>query len=593
MDEKVNILLVDDRVENLLALEAIIERENYQLIKAFSGEEALKYLLKYDFATILLDVQMPGMDGFETAKLIKSREKSKNIPIIFITANNMDSQHIFKGYFVGAMDYILKPFDPYILKAKVEGFVDIYRTNQKLMEQTESLMKKTVELERVNQHLNQSQELITYMAYHDGLTGLPNRRMFHDQVNQLIAEGKAKNHNLALLYMDMDHFKYINDSLGHLLGDQLLQEIAKRLKKCSNNEYFTARLGGDEFVMLLPNTSEQRVVEITGGILSAFQESFHLDAYELHVTTSIGISVFPFDGEDEITLMKNADAALYRSKEQGKNKYQFFHAGMNPNSYKKFTLQNDLRKAVEKKELRLVYQPRIDGKTGAITSVEALLRWNHPRLGMVSPLEFIPLAEETGLILEIGEWVLRTACRQNKAWQDAGMIPIRMAVNFSAKQFLQKELVGVIERILMEVGLSPEWLEIEITETCIMRNVEMVTTVLEEIKRKGIKISLDDFGTGYSSLNYLRKFPLHTLKIDKSFIQDLSNREKEAAALVAAIVSLAGSLNMTVVAEGVETEEQLTILKQLKCEEMQGYLYSPPVEPEVMEKLLTRTAGRK
>ena len=714
--EKINILLVDDRPENLLALEAIIEREDYNLVKAVSGEEALKFLLKYDFAAILLDVQMPGIDGFETAKIIKAREKTKNIPILFITANNVDHKHIFTGYSVGAIDYILKPFDPFILKAKVEGFVELYKMNQKIIQQSEKLAEKSKELEKAYDELSavtaelrvseeianiiyetsidskviidqdgfvlkvnptvkkmfhydvdellgknvfmlftheksqayikevleavkkvdmgnrelkeitatrkdgstfpieiqvgkkfvqdkwivactilditkrkKDEEMITHMAYHDSLTGLANRRLFSDQLTVMLNKAKKMNQPLALMYLDMDRFKYINDSLGHLIGDKVIQEIAKRLARSVEEGGIVARVGGDEFTVLLPNTNREVALELAESILESFKKSFTIDNYKLFLTTSIGISIFPYDGEDSLSLVKNADAALYRAKEQGKNIYKVFHSGMNIQSYRTFMMQSDLRFALERDELELVYQPRVDIESKTISSAEALLRWNHPDWGTIFPSEFIPLAEENGQIVEMGVWVLKAVSKQLKEWKEAGYRQIRIAINFSAKQFLQKDLVDNIQHILKENRMSPNMLEIEITESVIMGNEPTITKTLNKLRKMGIFISIDDFGTGYSSLNYLRRFPVNTLKIDKSFIQDITNTTSKSISIVSTIISLAHSLNMSVIAEGVETEEQLNILKEHRCEEAQGYLFSRPVLPKDFEVFLLRT----
>ena len=333
-EDKINILLVDDRPENLLALEAIIERDDYNLVKASSGEEALKYLLKHDFAAILLDVQMPGMDGFGTAKIIKAREKTKNIPILFITANNMDTEHIFMGYSLGAIDYILKPFDPIILKAKVEGFVEIYKMKQTLIHQAYALEEKN--------------KVIEYMAFHDGLTGLPNRRMFNDQLILKLNRAKRMKQTFGIMYLDLDRFKYINDSLGHIVGDKLLKEVSKRLSASVCEKAFVSRVGGDEFNIILPDTDREEALEIAENMIESVSQPFIIDQYEVFITTCIGLSVFPYDGEDSNTLMKNADVALYRAKEQGKNKFKVYHSGMNIQSYRTFLIQNDLPKSDRK-----------------------------------------------------------------------------------------------------------------------------------------------------------------------------------------------------------------------------------------------------
>ncbi|MFS0862437.1 EAL domain-containing protein [Fredinandcohnia sp. 179-A 10B2 NHS] len=569
---KINILIVDDRPENLLALEAIIESDDYQLIKAFSGEEALKYLLKYDFAAILLDVQMPGMDGYGTAKIIKARQKTKNIPILFITANNMDAEHIFLGYSVGAIDYIMKPFNPLILKAKVEGFVELYKIRQQLVEQSEALLLKNKEIE--------------YMAYHDTLTELPNRRSFHDKLIQSLDHSKRMNSTLAIMYLNMDRFKYVNDSLGHITGDRLLQQIAKRLSTLVRTSDLVARVGGDEFNILLPETDRETALEIAESIISSFEEPFLINNYELFLTVGIGLSVFPFDGEDSITLLKNADVALFRAKEQGKNKYKVYHSGMNIQSYRSFLMENDLRYAIERNQLSLVYQPRVNLETGKVTSAEALIRWNHHSWGLISPMDFIPLAEETGLIVEIGQWVLKTVCKQIQTWKNKGLTPVRIAINFSPQQFLQKDLVESIKTIIAETQLPPELLEIEITETVILGNEDIITQTLLKLRKMGIKISLDDFGTGYSSLHYLRRFPLDAIKIDRSFIQDIFNDGLDGKAIVQTIINLAENMGMSVVAEGVETEEQLNFVATTHCREVQGFIFSKPVEPSSFEGFL-------
>lgn len=706
---------MDDRAENLLALEAIIEREEYHLIKASSGEEALKFLLKYEFAAVLLDVQMPGMDGFHTAKIIKAREKTKNTPILFITANSLESEHIFTGYSIGAIDYILKPFDPIILKAKVDGFVQLYKMNQMLIQQAQNLSEKKKELETAYEKLSditselrvsealanvinetsldsmliidqegeimkvnpsvermflydensiigsnismlfknhaskdfihhvlapinnlehslgydnlnevvvtrrdgttfpaeiqigkrivqdrfiiactirditkqkQYQEKISHMAYHDGLTELPNRRFFNHVLNEMIHAARESNQPLSIMYVDMDRFKYINDSLGHFIGDKVLQGIAQRLSATVDETDFVSRIGGDEFTILLPNTDREKALETAEMILEEFKKPFYVDQYELFITTCIGISVFPYDGEDALSISKGADAALYRAKEQGKNQYKVYHSGMDIRSYRSFILQNELRKAIEREEFSLVFQPRVNIETGDIPSAEALIRWEHPGWGTLLPSEFISLAEETGQIVAIGEWVLRTALKQSKVWQQKGLNPIRIAVNFSAQQFLQKDLISIIENIISEVDVEPEVLEIEITETVLMGNESTVSNALNKLKKLGIVISMDDFGTGYSSLSYLRRFPINTIKIDKSFIRDLSSGSKESSLLISTIISLAHSLNMSVIAEGVETDEQLNMLRKHNCSIIQGYLFSPPVPANEFESFL-------
>jgi len=565
LNDKINILLVDDRPENLLALEAIIEREEYNLIKAYSGEEALKYLLKYDFAVILLDVQMPGMDCFSTARFIKDREKTKNIPILFITANNLDSEHIFMGYSVGAIDYLLKPFDPLILKSKVERFVDLYLLNKKILIQSEALEEKN--------------KTIEHIAYHDGLTGLPNRRMFQDTIIQSLLNAKSKNETLGLMYLDLDRFKSVNDSLGHLMGDKLLQEVSQRLVNTIRERDFVARLGGDEFVIVLANSDREECLEVAEKLLDCFKTPFYIDTFEFYMTSSIGLSIFPYDGEDSSTLMKNADAALYRAKEQGKNSFKVYHSGMNIESYRKFLIQNELRKAIELDQFTIVYQPRIELKTGKVVNAEALIRWNHPSWGVIRPDDFIPIAEESNLIFDIDKWVLRKVCEQLNHWKESIYGPCKVSVNFSAKHFLQRNLIDQLKVILEETQVDPTQLEFEITETALLQNENIVYQTLQQLKNLNIQIALDDYGTGYSSINYLRQFPFDAIKIDKSFIQEITSPQKHGRIIVESTISLIKKLELQVVAEGVETDEQLQLLKALDCDQVQGYIYSQPLAP--------------
>ncbi|RHW37433.1 EAL domain-containing protein [Lysinibacillus yapensis] len=560
---KINILLVDDRPENLLALEAIIERDEFNLIKAFSGEEALKYLLKYDFAAILLDVQMPGMDGFSTAKIIKAREKTKNIPILFITANNLDSEHIFMGYSVGAIDYILKPFDPLILKSKVERFVELYQLNQKIVAQSEALEEKNM--------------IIEHMAYHDGLTKLPNRRMFQDVLIQKLAESKTENETLGLMYLDLDRFKTINDSLGHIMGDKILKKVSERFIENVRQTDFVARIGGDEFVIILSKSNREECLEVAEALIDSFNSPIHIDNFEFYLTTSIGLSIFPYDGEDTSTLFKNADAALYRAKEQGKNKYKVYHSGMNMESYRRFLIQNDIRKAIQSEQFTLVFQPKVNLETYQIDSAESLIRWNHPKWGLLKPIEFISLAEETNLILDIDKWVLKKVCEQITYWKETYNKSIRVSVNFSAQHFLQRNLIEQIKEILEDTNVDPTLLEIEVTETVLLRSKDSVKQTLEQLKELNIHISLDDYGKGYSSINYLREFPFDTVKIDKAFIQEITCPQKHSRLIIESTIALMKNLGLNVVAEGVETIEQLNLLKEFKCDEVQGFIFSKPL----------------
>ena len=431
-----------------------------------------------------------------------------------------------------------------------------------------------------------AEETIQHMAYYDPLTDLPNRMLFNDRLGQALAQARRKNHLVAILFLDLDRFKVINDTLGHTMGDLLLRSVAERLRKFTREGDTIARMGGDEFTFLLTGLNQvDEAVKTAQSILDVLKHPFNLEGHEVHITPSIGISIFPYDGNDGVTLVKNADAALNRAKEQGRTNYQLYTPVMNAKAFERMTLENSLRKALEKGEFTLYYQPQVDLDSGEIIGMEALLRWEHPDLGLVSPAQFIPMAEETGLIVPIGEWVLRTACAQNKKWQELGYKPMHIAVNLSARQFNEKNLVDMISGVLRETGLDPQWLDLEITESVIMSHLESTIATMRDLHHLGIQISIDDFGIGYSSLSYLKKFPVHTLKIDQSFIREITT-DPDDAAITAAVIAMGHSLKLKVIAEGVETMEQLQLLKGLKCDRMQGYLFSRPVPAQTITPLL-------
>ena len=427
---------------------------------------------------------------------------------------------------------------------------------------------------------------MAHLAQHDCLTNLPNRMLLNDRIAQAIALANRHHTQLAVLYCDLDNFKHINDSLGHLVGDKLLQSVAKRLKECVRDSDTVSRQGGDEFVILLAETKSSEDAGISAQkILDTLQAVHGIAKSELHVTTSIGVSVYPADGLDAETLLKNADTAMYYAKEKGRNNYQFFIAEMNARAIERLIIESNLKLALEKQQFILYYQPKVNLKTGLMTGAEALLRWQHNEWGEVVPDIFVPIAEDSGLIVPIGRWVLRQACMQAKDWQNAGLQNIAIAINISAQEFLQKDFVAGVRAILKETGLEAQFLELEITESVLMRDAECSRTILTQLKKMGIKLAVDDFGTGYSSLSYLQRFPIDVLKIDKSFVQNIESA-KDDGIIVSAIISMGNSLKLKVVAEGVETSSQLAFLKARHCEEGQGYFFSHPLTPDEFAKML-------
>ena len=719
--EKVSLLLVDDRRENLVALEATLADLGHELVSVQSGPDALMQMLQRDFAVLVLDVNMPGMDGFETAAYIKTRVRSRTTPIVFLTAGG--SEEMVAAYATGAVDYISKPYHPAVLRAKVEVFVELFLARRALERARDELEAKvaerTLELGRANAgltaeiaqrveaeiRLKDSEEIFRLMAenmsdylavldtegrriyvspsYHDllkdtaaqlgddsfaqvhpddrerievmfrntvatgaghrtafrfvladgcirmmesqgssirdsqgqvsrvvvvsrdvteatrdreaierlatrdPLTGLANRRLALDFLAQGVTEAHRNGATLALLFLDLDHFKTINDSLGHDVGDALIQEVGARIVGQVRASDVVARIAGDEFVVVLRAIQHaEDAGVIAAKISAALAKPFEIRGHALTTSASIGIGVYPADGEDATALMKSADTAMYHAKAMGRGNHQFFAPDMNLTAQRRLQVEQGLRRALDQGEFTLVYQPQANvAGHGEIAGAEALIRWQHPSLGMILPAQFIPIAEETGLIKPIGAWVLDTACRQMRAWLDHGQIAGRIALNLSAPQF-HKDLIPQVKRALESCGLDPARLELEVTETMIAKDIGETRVVLEELSALGVRSAIDDFGTGYSSLSVLSGLPVHTLKIDQSFVRRLPH-DADSAAIVKTIVALAKTLRLETVAEGVETTEQLAVLRELQCDRYQGYLLSPPLEPGAMEAWFT------
>lgn len=437
--------------------------------------------------------------------------------------------------------------------------------------------------------IRQKDEHILHMAYHDPLTNLPNRLLFHDRLQQALSSARRYPRIIAVIFIDLDRFKIINDTFGHSVGDTLLQSVALRLKDAVRQNDTVSRLGGDEFIILLSEIEKvQDAAIVAQKILHLLSTPFVVHCHELNITASIGISVYPDDGNDVQALMKKADTAMYHVKEQGKNAYQFYKENMNTMLFERILLENNLHRAIERNEFLLYYQPKIDTNSWKICGVEVLLRWQHSEMGLVNPSQFIPIAEETNLIIPIGEWVLRTACMQCMLWKREGFPLLSVAVNLSGRQLKHQNLLEMIRKVLEETGFNPEYLELELTESVIMHQAEKITEILHKLKAIGIKVSIDDFGTGYSSLSYLKRFPIDKLKIDQSFVRDVTTSADDSA-IVTAIIAIAQSLKLKIVAEGVETADQLAFLKDMQCDEVQGFYFSRPLNTDEFTRLLRET----
>lgn len=564
------LLLIEDNGGDARLLQEMLNEQPVQtmvLKRVPNMREAEVYLATHAVDIIILDLGLPDAQGLEALR--RTYSAAPHLPTVVLTGRD-DENLARQALQEGAQDYLIKG------QIEARGLMRAlrYAVDRKVMEEK----ARALSLQ------------IVHTAEHDSLTGLPNRVLLTDRVGQALAVATRHSKKAAILFLDLDGFKRINDSLGHSFGDKLLRSVADRLAACVRSCDTVSRQGGDEFVVLLSEVDKpEAAAVIAKRMLEAVSAPHAIDGEILHITTSIGVSIFPNDGRDVDALIKNADVAMYQAKEMGRQTYRFFTAAMNARAVERQAIEEGLRCALQRNEMDLHYQPKVDLKTGAISGAEALLRWTHPVRGEVPPSIFIPIAEECGLIRSIGDWVMLKACRQAKEWVDAGHAFGSMAVNVSAGQFSDPEFPDRVLAILEETGLDPGILELEITESVLMKRIEATTFTLQAIREKGVQISIDDFGTGYSCLSYLQKFPVDVLKIDQSFIQEIGPETQSV--LVATIINMARALKLRVIAEGIETRGQMEFLEKLACDEGQGYYFSKAVPPERFRKLLR--AGEK
>ncbi|GAA0181137.1 hypothetical protein SH2C18_37110 [Clostridium sediminicola] len=686
-DKKKSLILVaDDSKLMRFTFKNFLEKQDYEIVEAENGMEALNLFQKLKPDIVLMDYVMPDMDGVTACAKLQKLPYGKDTPVIMITSLE-DENSVNLAFEAGATDYISKPINWAVLRQRlnrllrarrteitlkqneafassiinhaVDGIITMdingiikyinpaaiqifgYKSNEILNKNINILIPEICYKEYLPFDINENsintnreivghrkdnstlpidltiskfyvgetyyftfmlrditkrkhyEEMIRYQAFYDSLTDLPNRLLLKERMELEIAHAKNTEQKMAVMYLDLDRFKLINDTLGHDIGDKLLKEIANRLKNCVHSDDTVTRLGGDEFVILISRIiREEDVAKIANKILEAIRETIVINNHELYLTSSIGITIYPDGGNDYESLVTNADVAMYRAKEKGKNNFQFYTPALNDKALERLALENSLRRAVEYEEFIVYYQPKVNTENENIIGMEALIRWQHPNWGMVPPQKFIPLAEESGLIVPIGEWVLRTACVQNKAWQNAGFPPLTVAVNLSIRQFELQDLTKMISNVLEETGLEPKYLELEITESIAMKNVEYTLKVINELRELGVKFAIDDFGTGYSSLSRLNSFSVNTLKIDRSFVCKIDG-EKNNSILASTVLALGKSLELGIVAEGVETEEQVKFFKKNKCDEMQGYYFGKPMSSQDFEKLYCENLQQK
>jgi diguanylate cyclase (GGDEF)-like protein len=557
------ILVIEDEElvrENILEL---LDAEGLAGIGATNGYKGIDLAKVEKPDLIICDVMMPGLDGYSVLKALRQETTFATTPFIFLTAKAAKAD-FRQGMELGADDYLTKPFT----RAELLGAI---ATRFKKQQQYRS-------------ELEQAQDQLDYLMHHDSLTNLPNQLSLREQFKQI--KSTHSQQLMTIICVGLDRFNQINDDLGHSVGDRLLQAVAQRLVNGVTSEDYVARLGSGQFAIILPTTPHKKdAVLIAQTLLEQFSQTFAIDHQEIFVTASIGMALYPRDGRDIEQLLNQANKAMFQAKQQGGNCHQFYSIALSKGTSDRVALKTNLRYALERDELQVYYQPQLDLETGKIIGAEALLRWEHPERGLVSPIKFIPLAEETGLILPIGEWVLKMACQQTRHWQKVGYPHLKIAVNLSGRQFQQLDLRHRLVKIFTETGLRPEYLELELTESMLVENTDVAIRRLQALKALGVEIAIDDFGTGYSSLSYLQQFPFDTLKIDRCFIRNIQDNPSQAA-ITQAIIEMANTLDLKLVAEGVETDAELSFVVQHHCHKMQGYLFSKPLPAKEFESLL-------
>ncbi len=563
------ILVIEDETVVRANILEILDSDDFEAIGAENGRIGVELAKKYIPDLILCDIMMPELDGYGVLDALRKDPATAAIPFIFLTAK-ADKGDLRHGMNLGADDYLTKPF----------------RRQELLKAIATRLEKQTAVVHRYSAELKQVEERLNYLVHYDNLTNLPNQQLLRDRLQQLILQANRLQQGLAVLSLDLDRFSRINETLGHAIGNQLLKAVAHRLSGCLGTAHTIARLNSDQFVIVLsPSNPSPDAARIAKILLNVLSEPFLLHDREIFLTASIGIALYPNDSSDIDSLLQHADAALFHARQQGGHQYQFYTPQMKGHLSRLLTLEAGLRYALERSELQVYYQPQVDLQTGRIVGAEALLRWQHPEFGFVSPAEFIPIAEQNGSIVPIEEWVLQTVCSQLMAWNRAGLPPLRIAANLSGRQFSQPNLSQRVVQILQSTGIDPQFLELELTERIVIQNVEENISSLRRLKALGVQISIDDFGTGYSSLNYLKQFPFDTLKIDRCFVRNIDEDAKNAA-ITSAIIQMAHNLNLRVIAEGIETAGELAFLCDCLCDEMQGYLFSRPVCAAEFEALV-------
>ena len=590
--DRARVLIIDDEPHILNILRETL-KANYDCETAASAEEGLEILESNPVSLVISDINMKGKTGLEMVPEILAVAPDT---VVIIMSGVQTMENAVGALRAGAFDFLMKPFDLRLVEAAVRRGVEHYhlcvskrqyemRLEHEVQERTAALLATTIQLETEIAERNRAEERLNYLAYHDLLTELPNRVLFQDRLGQALSAAKRENQRIAVFFLSIDRFKSVSETLGSESADKLICEVAERLTSSMREGDTLAYWGSDEFAFLFNQLEKNEdAINISKRLQATLQPGFKLAGDEIYLTASIGIVLHPLNGQDEATLMKNASAALAQAKQQGGNNYQFYTAEMNAKALRRFSLESNLRRAIEHEEFVLHFQPKIDINTWQIAGAEALIRWNHPEKGLISPAEFIPLAEETGLIAPIGEWVLHRVCVQLKE-STVSAPNLILSSNISARQFQDPNFFLTVMSMLETVGVEPRNLELELTESSIMTTLDSGIRTLNALRDAGIKIAIDDFGTGFSSLSYLKRLPIDILKIDRSFVHDAST-DPDDAALVMAIITLAHNLRLKVVAEGVESEEQLRFLHLLRCDEIQGYLFSKPVPVGEFKQLL-------